>query len=210
MTTNPWLGVPLSDYETHMRSAAVGQLEPLAALFSEVLALRQPASVAILGVAGGNGLERIDSAVTTRVVGVDIQPEYLDAVRMRFPDLPGLELMQADLSVDTLTAPPVRLVHAALVFEHAGTTKCLENAIGLVAEGGSLSVVLQLPSELDHAVGSSQVTTVSRFADHFKFVEPEQFSRMVSSRGFRRTHSRTLPVPSGKSFWLGVFDSVTG
>jgi hypothetical protein len=210
MTTNPWLSVPLSDYETHMRSEGVAQLEPLADLFSEVLARRQPSSVAILGVAGGNGLDRIDTAVTPRVLGVDIQPEYLDAVRVRFPHLAGLELIQADLSVDTVTVSPVQLVHAALVFEHAGTTKCLENAVGLVAEGGSLSVVLQLPSELDHAVGSSQVATVSKFADHFKFVEPEQFSGMVCSRGFHRTHSRTLPVASGKSFWLGVFDSVTG
>ena len=33
-----------------------------------------------------------------------------------------------------------------LIFEHAGLDQCLENAIALVAPGGTLSVVLQLPS----------------------------------------------------------------
>jgi len=39
--------------------------------------------------------------------------------------------------------PGVELVHAALIFEHAGTGRCLENAISLVSPGGHLSVVTQ-------------------------------------------------------------------
>ena len=64
--TNPWLSVPLADYEAHMRSPAVQQLDALSDLFAEALAFCNPASVAILGIAGGNGLERIDPIVVQR------------------------------------------------------------------------------------------------------------------------------------------------
>ena len=78
---NPWLNVPLTDYENHMNSAGVEQSAALSALFAEALAHCQPESVAVIGVAGGNGLDRIDSSVTRRMLGIDINPAYLDAVR---------------------------------------------------------------------------------------------------------------------------------
>ena len=78
---NPWLALPLEDYEGHMGSAAVNQLVPLADLFGEALARLRPRSVAVLGVAGGNGLEHVDGTLTTRVVAVDVNQAYLDATR---------------------------------------------------------------------------------------------------------------------------------
>src|SRR5436190_18203381 len=137
---NPWLAVPLEDYEGHMGSPAVDQLAPLADLFGEALARMRPRSVAVLGVAGGNGLEHVDSTLTTRVVGVDLNAAYLATTKARFPHLRGLELHCADLGHDTLNLEPVALVHAALFFEHAGTGQCLDTALSLVAEGGHLSV----------------------------------------------------------------------
>src|SRR5579872_7410889 len=86
---HPWLAVPLDDYERHMSSAPVRQLDALADLFGEALRICQPQSVAVLGVAGGNGLDRVDPAVTRRVVGIDIHPEYLDAVRQRHSAIAG-------------------------------------------------------------------------------------------------------------------------
>src|SRR5262245_21216971 len=99
---NAWLDIPLPDYESHMQSAGVGQLRVLSELFAEVLALRKPRSVVILGIAGGNGLEHIDSTITKRVVGVDINPEYLQAVRERYGEMAALELCRADLAQDSL------------------------------------------------------------------------------------------------------------
>ena len=93
---NPWLEVPLADYENHMNSAGVEQLAALSELFAEALAYCQPESVAVIGIAGGNGLDRVDNTVTRRVVGIDINPAYLDAVRQRFEQMPGLELICAD------------------------------------------------------------------------------------------------------------------
>src|SRR5215831_4846669 len=69
--SNPWLTVPLTDYERHMASPEVGQLRFLSDLFAESLECFHPRSVAVLGIAGGNGLDRIDPGVTQRIVGFD-------------------------------------------------------------------------------------------------------------------------------------------
>ena len=139
---SPWLTVPLSDYETHMRSDPVQQIDALSELFRQVLEYAKPESVAILGVAGGNGLEQIDSTITRRVCGIDINPTYLDAVRERFQNLPGLELHCLDLSKPMSPLTRVDLVHAAVIFEHIGLQYCLRNALKLLVQGGSLSVGL--------------------------------------------------------------------
>jgi len=202
---HPWLSVPLRDYEAHMNSQAVAQLTPLAVLFAEALAATKPASVAILGVAGGNGLDRIDPSVTRRIHAIDINPEYLAAVRERHATLQGLELHCLDLAEEQAAMLPSDLVHAALIFEHAGVDRCLENALALVAPGGTLSVVLQLPSETAPAVGHSQVPSVQAHRNHFQFVDPESLTIQLESRGFHQDRTTSVPLPSGKAFWQAFF-----
>src|SRR5512146_1962679 len=152
----PWLSVPLAEYEQHMNSVEVRQLAVLSELFAEAIARCRPSSIAVLGIAGGNGLEQIDSSVTTRIVGLDMNPQYIETVRQRHSHLPGLDLRCVNLSEQRIVLEPVQLVHAALIFEHAGVECCLENALALTATGGNLSVVLQLPAESGKAVGTSR------------------------------------------------------
>jgi hypothetical protein len=204
---NPWLALPLGDYEGHMRSPDVDQLGPLSDLFSEVLRRHRPASVAILGIAGGNGIEHVDPSVTSRVVGLDLNPQYLDVTRRRFPDLRGLELHCADLAQATLAIPPVALVHAAMLFEHAGIGLCLDTALSLVAPGGVLSTVLQLPSETAGAVGVTPFPSMETLARHFAFVDPVHLQQALAERGWTLAHQSRLPLPSGKAFWAGGFVS---
>ena len=63
-TSNPWLSIPLADYEGHM--GAVKQLDALSALFARALEVCAPESVAVLGIAGGNGLESLDATLEKR------------------------------------------------------------------------------------------------------------------------------------------------
>ena len=190
-----------------MGSAAVDQLGPLADLFGEALARLRPRSVAVLGVAGGNGLEHVDGAITTRVVAVDVNQTYLDATRARFPDLRGLELHCADLTADEpLDVEPVALVHAALVFEHAGIERCLDHAVSLVARGGHVSVVLQLPSADQKAVTPTEFASMATLAGDFAFVDPHQLRRVLAQRELRLTHQARLTLRTGKAFWSGYFE----
>lgn len=202
---NPWLALPLGDYEGHMRSPDVDQLVPLSDLFAQVLGRHRPTSVAVLGVAGGNGLEHVDPSLTSRVVGLDVNAQYLDATRRRFPDLPGLELHCVDLTEPTVSVAPVALVHAAMVFEHAGTGACLDNALSLVEPGGVFSTVLQLPSDTAGAVGVTPFPSMETLARHFAFVDPGHLQRTLVARGWNLVDDRRVPLPSGKAFWSGVF-----
>jgi len=202
---NPWLSMPLTDYEGHMRSPAVQQLDALSDLFAEALAVCHPASVAILGIAGGNGLERLDPLAVQRAVGVDVNPEYLSAVQERYTYLPRLELHCIDLAEQALNVQPVQLVHAALIFEHAGTRLALDNAVSLVAPGGALSVVLQLPGESGPNIGCSGCRLAQELGSDFTLVDPEWLTATMQSRGFTPVHHTIRPVPAGKRLWMTVF-----
>lgn len=200
-----WLQVPLADYEGHMSAAGVEQLAPLAELFGAALQHAKPESVAILGIAGGNGLEQIDPAITTRTVGIDINAEYLDVVAQRHPSLQALELHHHDLAEKPIEIPPVDLVHAALVFEHAGAGQCLDNAVALVAPGGRLSVVLQLPSETQAGVAPTGFASLQTLKETFQLIDPAWLTATLAPRGFQLETESRHPLPSGKAFWQGIF-----
>jgi len=203
---NPWLTVPLADYEGHMGPEGVHQLEALASLFARALSFAKPASVAVLGVAGGNGLDRVDPAITRRLVALDINLQYLDAVRTRYARL-NPELHLIDLAAAPLPIPPVDLVHAALIFEHAGTGRCLDNALSLVKPHGRLSVVLQLPSDSAPEVSPSRYPSIATLRYDFHLIPPAELRALVEPHGFTLELEEGASVPFGKSLWLGVFVS---
>jgi hypothetical protein len=204
--STPWLDVPLADYEGHMSAAGVEQLTPLAELFQLAIAHARPASVAVLGVAGGNGLDRIDPQVTSHVIGFDINRAYLQSVAARFPHV---ELHCADLARETVSVPSVELVHAALILEHAGTGRCLDNAVALIQPGGWLSVVLQLPSDSQAGVAPTPFPSIQTLKEIFQFVDPIWLTDTLAARGLRLESETRHPLPSGKAFWLGIFRSAS-
>lgn len=203
--SNPWLDIPLADYEGHMKSAAVQQSAALSDLFAEAIAFRPPASIAVLGVAGGNGLDRIDGKITERVVGLDVNSQYLDAVRRRYSHLTGLELHCIDLAEQTLELQPVQLVHAALIFEHAGVDRCLDNAVSLVDAGGAISIVLQLPAKDAQSVGASRFASMQKLAAHFSLIDPMRLQEALEERQFRLVREKKRSLTAGKEFWMGIF-----
>ena len=202
---NPWLNLPLEDYEGHMSAPGVEQLGVLSGLFREALAIRRPASVAILGIAGGNGLEHIDPAITKRVAGLDVNPRYLEEVRRRYPALSGMELHCIDLANQPVRLDPVELVHAGLVFEHAGVELCLENALSLVTEGGALSVILQLPAEAEPNVAATAYPSMQSLKSYFSLVDPIGLRDRLIARRFQVILETHRALPGTKRFWMGVF-----
>jgi|SRR5215471_12431180 len=203
--STPWLSIPLEDYEGHMSSGSVGQLTILAELFKGTLDRYRPESVAVLGVAGGNGLEKIDCKATKRIVGVDINRRYLDEVQRRFGTLPGLELHCRDFAERGFRLTPVMLVHAGLIFEHVGLGLALENALSLVAPGGVFSVVLQLPSEEEQDVASTTYASMQTLKHNFMLIDISEFQRLLELRGFQIVEQEDRSLPAGKALWLGIF-----
>ncbi|KAA6464539.1 methyltransferase domain-containing protein [Acidobacteria bacterium AB60] len=202
---NPWLAISLEDYEGHMSSEGVRQTPALSQLFRRALDRFRPASVAVLGIAGGNGLEHIDSAATKRVVGVDINQKYLDQVHRRFPQLPGLESHCHDLAHDVLSIPQVDLVYAALIFEHAGLGRALDNALALVEPSGTLAVVLQLPSDTAQAVAATSYASMQDLKRDFALIDVDGLVRLLAEKGFPLVDNTRQELPAGKAFWYGAF-----
>jgi GNAT superfamily N-acetyltransferase len=203
--TNPWLDIPIEDYEGHMRAPSVAQLGVLAALFAEVLERCQPASVAVLGIAGGNGLQALDPGVTRRVVGLDINQAYLDVTRQRFASITSLELHCIDLMNQTLAFEPVHLVHAALIFEHAGIGRCLDNALAMVRPAGHLSIVLQLPSRTERQIGASPFVSLQKLSNGFALIDREALIEELRGRQCQLIDETTRALTGGKAFWRGLF-----
>ena len=87
---SPWLEIPASDYDAHMGPAGADQLAPLSRIFAELYDRLRPAAVAVLGCATGNGFEHVDPRISRRLIGVDLNPHYLEVARGRFPQLESI------------------------------------------------------------------------------------------------------------------------
>jgi SAM-dependent methyltransferase len=201
---NPWLTIPLADYEAHMALPEVGQAQLLAAVFAAELRARAPASVAVLGCAGGNGFEHAPRSL--RVVGVDLNPDYVAAARARFGGrLPRLELHVADLEHAELELEPVELVFAALVFEYLDPALALERLRQWLEPGGTLTTVLQLPSDRLAEITRSPFASLERLAPRLRLIVPERLAELAARRGYRALESRTATASGGKHFAVQSF-----
>ena len=67
-----------------------------------------------------------------RVVGIDINPAYVEAVRSRFRSrIPGLELYVADIQCALPELAPVDLLFAALIFEYVDVVAVMLTRTGI-------------------------------------------------------------------------------
>jgi SAM-dependent methyltransferase len=206
-TPNPWTVVPALDYEKHMGTDGVDQLAPLSAIFQEMYLAAQPDTVLLLGCATGNGLEHVNPAVTQKVVGVDVNLQYLGIARQRFMHLgPKLELFQSE--AEKFRAPPASfdLVHAALIFEYLHPEVLVRKISEWLAPGGTAAVVLQLPGGEGLAAPSKTMQLISRA---MKLVPPDDLTSLFEHYGLTRRRAKTIPLKLGKSFWVGVFGRTT-
>lgn len=126
---NPWEEISLSDYENHMKLDSVMQLQAMNEMMKGQLEAYSVSSVMILGVAGGNGLEHIQTDKFERVYGVDVNASYLQEVIRRYPDLNGiLECLRINLIEETDRLPEAELVIANLLIEYIGY-ECFQKAV---------------------------------------------------------------------------------
>lgn len=202
---NPWLDIPLADYEGHMASPEVAQAQMIADAFAELLQAQQPGSLAVIGCAGGNGFERIHRRETTRVVGVDINPSYLAEARRRFDRaFDELELCCADVGAvaDELAFEPVDLIFAALIFEYVDAHVVLPRLAARLRPGGLLAVLLQLPVLGVPEITRTSHTRLSALAPVLRLADPEAIAGAARTVGLAQSGTRRIDLPTGKSFQL--------
>lgn len=208
-SAHPWLLVTPEDYEAHMASAEVGQWQVLNQILAEDLSRFQPRSLAVLGCATGNGFEHVDPRITERVTGIDINPVYLALLRERYQNrLAGLDLIESDVLETELPPRSFDLVHAALIFEYLDPAAALARITPWIRPGGTLTVVLQQPSDQSSPVTPTPYLSLRALGGILRLINPEELRQMALAQGLEEREARRIELEQGKSFHLGRYGRI--
>jgi ubiquinone/menaquinone biosynthesis C-methylase UbiE len=203
---NPWLDIPLGDYEAHMALPAIGQARLIADQLDILVRTYGPSSVAILGCAGGNGFERLVDTSVSRVVGVDINPQYIEEARQRYAGLvPGLAWVVGDIQTGGRLFEPVDFIYAALVFEYIDVARSMSFLQRHCKPKGVLAVLSQVPHETLPEVTPSPYTSLRLLEPRMHLLSHEELQRYATQAGFTPEDSRNVLSPGGKQFTVETF-----
>ena len=206
MMRSPWLDIPLGDYEGHMALPAIGQSQLIADQLDMLVRTYAPSSVAILGCAGGNGFERLIGTSISRVVGVDINPQYIEKARQRYAGrVPGLQLLVGDIQTSTSLFEPVDFIYAALIFEYVDIARTMSVLRRHCKPKGVLAVLSQVPHETLPEVTPSPYTSLRLLEPGIHLLSHEGLQRHATQAGFTPEDSRNVLSPGGKQFTVETF-----
>jgi SAM-dependent methyltransferase len=184
----------------------VAQAQALSSLMALALTEYTPMSMAVIGCTTGRGFEHINTALTRRVVGIDINYDYLKILETRFDGrIPGLELIKADITDPDFSINPVSMVFAGLVFEYVDVLCALHNIARCLVAGGIFLAVLQEPSTESAPVTATRYKSLELLSPIMNLVSPLEFSNMCSSIGLKEIKTDTIPLKKGKSFFVGFY-----
>ncbi len=164
---------------------------------------RRPSSVAIIGCAGGNGFEQLERAGVRRIVGVDINPDYIAATARRCINrfFPGLSRIQQTSRPRPFSSNRSALIYAALVLEYVELARAMASLRRHCKPGGMLATVVQLPHE---SVASSDTLSIhladSSFLQVMKLITPRSAHGARRAGRFFNPNARRLsrqPAASG-------------
>lgn len=201
---NPWLDIPLADYEGHMEY--VGQAPMLDRVFRQALQAIRPQSVAVLGAAGGNGFEHLVASGVTRTVALDLNPAYLQELERRFRNrVPGLEILCGDLDDAAIDMDPVDLIHAALIFEYVEIGPALRRSRTWLRPDGTLWVILQLAGPDESRVTPSAFGSLAKLDGSMKLRDADRFREAAAIAGLAEISGEVLTLPGGKRFFSACY-----
>ena len=203
---NPWLDIPLADYEAHMALPSVGQARLIADELDILVKRHAPLSVAVIGCAGGNGFDSFVGTGVGRLIGLDLNPEYIERARARYQGrVPGLELYVADIQASEALFEPVDLIYVALVLEYVDLARTMSVLGCHCKANGVLAVLSQLPHDTIAHVSPSPYTSLQLLAPAMRLISQQELQRQAKVAGFAHEHSRTTVSAGGKRFCINEF-----
>lgn len=180
-------------------------LAPLSRAFAQVYRAARPARLLVLGCGTGAGLEHVDPAVTARVVGVDLNLQYLAVARQRHQRLGArLELYCADARTADLAEGGFDLVHAALLAEYLDPEALVAAMARAAAPGATCAVVQRLPGG-EPAEEAWPAESVRALAEATRLVEPADLSALLARRGLRRAGAWEVAARGGRRLRASIF-----
>ncbi len=194
---NPWESISLSDYENHMKSDSVMQLQTLNKMMKKQLDAYSVDNVMILGVAGGNGLEHIDPEKYSVVYGVDVNPEYLRMVEERYKNLDGvLKCLCVDLITDASRLPAADFIIADLLIEYIGYD-CFKAVVRQV-KPKYVSCGIQINTDSGFVSDSPYLHSFDGLDSVHHQMESGVLTRAMSDIGYKAVSTDEYLLPNGK------------
>ena len=122
---------------------SVQQLQAMNQMMKGQLNQYEVQSAMILGIAGGNGLEHVDTEKLNKVYGVDINQEYLTITKKRYENLSDtLDCLCIDLVSEAEKLPQVDMLIANLLIEYIGY-ECFKKVV-IVTKSVYVSCIIQV------------------------------------------------------------------
>lgn len=195
--TNPWEKISLSDYENHMKLDSVMQLQTMNQMMERQFNTYPVSSVMILGIAGGNGLEHIDKSKFQRVYGVDINGEYLSAVKERYSDMTDiLECLQLNLIEEADQLPKAELLIANLLIEYIGYP-CFQKAVKRV-QPEYVSCIIQINVDDRWVSDSPYIHAFDALDQVHHQMEENALIQAMNDIDYKLIAQTENPLPNGK------------
>jgi len=191
-----WFSTPLDIYERHVELPHVGQAEAIREILAESLAKHSPGSLLYLGCAGGNGL---DAAAGLRVVGLELNPDYVAAARARYP---RAEFHVCDLNRELPEFATVDMAFGALVFEYLTQLPIVLRRLAerIVPGGRLVAPLLEASTGVPAVVPSPYLQALEPLGKEYQAIEAEGFIEEAARAGFILEARSERPLPSGKRF----------
>ncbi|MDE7431720.1 MAG: methyltransferase type 11 [Lachnospiraceae bacterium] len=194
---NPWEEISLSDYENHMKLDSVMQLQNMNQMMKGQFNAYPVSSVMILGIAGGNGLEHIDRNKFQKIYGIDINEEYLKAVKERYTDiLDILECIQLNLIEETNKLPKAELLVANLLIEYIGYD-CFQKTVEQV-QPKYVSCIIQINVNDSWVSDSPYIHVFDDLDKVHHQMEENSLVQTLKDIGYKRIAQIENPLPNGK------------
>ena len=194
---NPWEKISLSDYENHMKLDSVMQLQRMNQMMKGQFNAYSVNSVMILGIAGGNGLEHINKNKFQKVYGIDINQEYLTAVKERYSDISGiLECVRLNLIEETNKLPKAELLIANLLIEYIGYD-CFQKAVEQV-QPKYVSCIIQINVDDSWISDSPYIHAFDNLDEVHHQMDENSLIQALKGVGYKLIVQKESLLPNGK------------
>ena len=183
-----------------MSLESVRQLQTLDSLMYDQFEAYPVTTAIVLGIAGGNGLEHVRQDKYRTVYGVDINEDYLRAVRERYSNLSNiLKCLRIDLVNDTEKLPYAEMIIADLLIEYIGYDAFCK-AVGKV-DSKYVSCVIQTNENNKKWVSDSPyIHAFDRLYEIHHQIDELSLVTVMEGIGYSKILKIEMPLPNGKSF----------